>query len=139
MIAERVLMEAVPFELRDKHNTEVAEGVPTDIKVTSIRMAYLRIKPDQMENFTAAVKEEMEASLRVEPGVFALYAVTDKSDPTRIIFFEMYADEAAYQAHRETPHFQKYFQTTGDMIAERVLMESVPFELRDKHNTPTVQ
>lgn len=26
--------------------------------------------------------------------------------------------------------------TTKDMIAERVLLEAVPVELRDKHNTP---
>ena len=51
-------------------------------------------------------------------------------------FFEMYVDEKAYQTHRATPHFQKYFRTTKDMIADRVLVEAVPVELRDKYNTP---
>ena len=101
-----------------------------------MRSADWQIKPEHLEAFTTAVKEEMEAALRVEPGVLAIYAVADKNDPTRLTFIEMYADEDAYQIHRDTPHFQKYFHTTKDMIADRVLLEAVPVELRDKHNTP---
>lgn len=107
------------------------------VETASIRMAHLKIKESQLTAFTEAVKEEMEAALRVEPGVVAIYAVADKNDPAQMTFFEMYTDENAYQIHRETPHFQKYFQTTKDMIADRVLMEAVPVELRDKHNTPS--
>lgn len=105
-------------------------------EATAVRIAQLRIKQDQLEPFLTSVKEGMEAALRTEPGVIAIYAVADKNDPTKMTFFEMYVDENAYQTHRATPHFQKYFHTTKDMIAERVLLEAVPVELRDKHNTP---
>ena len=105
-------------------------------EATSVRIAHLTIKPGQLEAFMAAVREEMRDALRLEPGVVAIYAVADKNDPNKIMFFEMYVDEASYQIHRETPHFIKYFETTKDMIADRVLMEGVPVELRDKHNTP---
>ncbi len=111
-------------------------NIATAAEVTAVRIAHLQIKADQLEAFTKAVKEGMEASLRLEPGVIALYGVADKNDPTKLTFFELYLDDAAYQKHRETPHFQKYFNTTKDMIADRVLMEAVPLELRDKHNTP---
>ena len=100
---------------------------------TSVRIARLDIKPECLDAFLIAVREEMATSLRVEPGVIALYAVADKQDPTKMTFFEMYVDDAAYERHRNTPHFQKYFQTTKDMIARRVLLEAVPVELRDKH------
>ncbi len=103
----------------------------------SIRMAHLQIKQDQLPAFTASVKEEMEAALRVEPGVIAIYAAADTNDPTKMTFFEMYVDEASYQAHRDTPHFQKYFHITRDMITDRILLEAVPVELRDKRNTPS--
>lgn len=137
MIADRVLQEAVPVELRDRHNTPAAyarENKP--VNAAAIRIAYLHIKQDQLTPFLTAVKEGMEAALRTEPGVVAIYAVADKNDPTKMTFFEMYVDENAYQTHRATPHFQKYFHTTKDMIAERVLLEAVPVELRDKYNTP---
>jgi quinol monooxygenase YgiN len=104
----------------------------------SIRIAHLWIKPDQLYVFKEAVREEMRDALRMEPGVIAIYAVADKSDPTKIMFFEMYANEEAYRIHRETPHFKKYFDTTKDMIADRILLEGVPVELRDKHNTRPV-
>lgn len=104
---------------------------------TSIRMAHLQIKDNQLSAFNASVKEGMEAALHVEPGVIAIYAAADKSDPTKMTFFEMYVDEAAYQTHRDTPHFQKYFNTTKDMISDRILLEAVPVELKNKHNTPS--
>lgn len=100
---------------------------------TAVRIARLDIKPECLEAFLIAVREEMATSLRVEPGVIALYAVADRQDPAKLTFFEMYVDDAAYERHRNTPHFQKYFQTTKDMIARRVLLEAVPVELRDKH------
>lgn len=105
-------------------------------EATAIRMAYLRIKPERLEAFMALAREEMAASLRLEPGVTALYAVADKDDPARLTFFEMYADEQAYEAHRNTPHFQKYFHATKDMIEERILVQAVPAALYDKHTAP---
>jgi quinol monooxygenase YgiN len=78
------------------------------------------------------VKKEMEASIRVEPGVLAIYAVADKTDPAKLTFFEMYADEAAYLAHRETPHFKEYVESTKDMIKTRTLRETVPVQLSAK-------
>lgn len=115
----------------------LTEGQAQAAEPTSIRMAHLQIKEDHLSAFNTSVKEEMEAALRVEPGVIAIYAAADKNDPTKMTFFEMYVDEAAYQTHRDTPHFQKYFHTTKDMISDRILLEAVPVELRDKHNTPS--
>ena len=53
----------------------------------------------------------METSVRVEPGVLAICCVAEKDNPSRLRFFEIYADEAAYTSHRETAHFKKYAQT----------------------------
>ena len=105
---------------------------------TSVRIARLDIKPECLDAFLIAVREEMATSLRVESGVIALYAVADTQDPTKMTFFEMYVDDAAYERHRNTPHFQKYFQTTKDMIARRVLLEAVPVELRDKRTPAAI-
>ena len=66
-----------------------------------VRMAELEIEPAKLEAFKASVKEEMEISVRVEPGVLAIYAVAEKEHPAKLRFFEMYADEAAFQVpHR---------------------------------------
>ena len=97
-----------------------------------VRIAELEIDPAQLDAYKAAVKEEMETSVRVEPGVLAIYAVAEKDNPTRLRFFEIYADEAAYKSHRETDHFKKYAETTKDMIKSRKLIETVPIQLSAK-------
>lgn len=117
------------------HGTPAAKAAnaPEPARATTVRIAQLDIKPEFLEAFTAAVREGMETALRVEPGVFAIYAVADRQNPAKLTFFEMYVDDDAYERHRNTPHFQKYFHTTKHMIARRVLLEAVPVELRDKH------
>src|SRR4051812_30787542 len=77
-------------------------------RVPFVRIAELEIDPAQREAYKAAVKEEMETSVRVEPGVLAIYAVAEKDNPSKLRFFEMYADKAAYNAHIESAHFTKY-------------------------------
>ena len=86
-------------------------------------MAELEIVPDQLEAYKTAVKEEIEASIRLEPGVLGIYSMALQDNPTHLRFFEIYADEAAYRQHIESPHFKKYVETTKSMIAGRKLFE----------------
>ena len=97
-----------------------------------VRMAYIEVKPELRDAFIANVTQGMRTSVQIEPGVLALYCVADKENPERLIFFEIYASEDAYQAHRATPHFKKYIETTKDMSVSKSLLETMPVELRDK-------
>lgn len=97
-----------------------------------VRIAELEIDPAQLELYTAALKEEIETSIRLEPGVLTLYAVAEKDHPTRIHIFETYADEAAYEAHLETPHFKKYKVSTQAMVKSLKLIETTPILLGAK-------
>ena len=91
-----------------------------------VRLAKLVIDSTQLENYKAALKEEIETSVRIEPGVKTLYAVTEKDNPTHITILEIYADTAAYKAHLQTPHFMKYKTGTKDMVKSLELVETVP-------------
>ena len=97
-----------------------------------VRVADIEVDPEQREAFVSAVKHEMAESVRVEPGVLALYAVAEKDAPSRLRFFEIYASEAAYDAHLASPHFRKYRTTTESMIRSRALLETVPIQLSSK-------
>jgi quinol monooxygenase YgiN len=97
-----------------------------------VRVADIEVDPAQREAFISAVKEEMDEALRLEPGVLAIYALAEKDVPSRLRFFEMYADEAAYNAHLESPHFRKYRMTTEPMVRSRTLTETVPIQLSSK-------
>ena len=52
-----------------------------DSKEPYVRVAEIGIDPAQLEPYKAAVKEQIEAAVRLEPGVLALYSVTDKENP----------------------------------------------------------
>jgi len=54
-----------------------------------VRVAEIEIDPSQIEPYKAAVKEQIEAAVRLEPGVLALYSVADKENPSHVFVFEM--------------------------------------------------
>ena len=91
-----------------------------------VRLAKLVIDSTQLENYRAFLKEEIETSVRVEPGVLTLYAVAEKNNPTHITILEIYADSTAYKAHLKTPHFIKYKNGTSTMVKSLQLVEAIP-------------
>jgi len=103
-----------------------------DTKLPYVRIAELEIDPAQLESFKSAIRESVETAVRVEPGVLALYAVSDQDHPARVRVFEIYADADAYKTHLETPHFKKFRATTETMVTSRTLINAVPIALSDK-------
>jgi quinol monooxygenase YgiN len=99
-----------------------------------VRLAELQIDPGQLEQYLTLLREEVETSIRVEPGVLTLYAVQLKSDPTHVRLFEMYADSNAYNAHIASPHFRAYKIGTQAMVKSLVLHETDPIMLGTKRS-----
>lgn len=86
---------------------------------TQTRLVNVTVKLEHNIQFSKIIQAEMAQSLKVEDGVLAMYVATKQDLPNDWIFFEIYADEAAYQAHRETPHFKDYLKQTDKMIADK--------------------
>ncbi|HZQ94457.1 MAG TPA: putative quinol monooxygenase [Candidatus Sulfotelmatobacter sp.] len=105
-----------------------AESVATPI----VRIAELQIDPGQLDAYKRALKEEIETSIRVEPGVLTLYAVSLKGHPEQIRLFETYKDAAAYESHLQSPHFKAYKRRTQQMVKILNLVETEPILLGSK-------
>lgn len=97
-----------------------------------VRLAELEIDPAQLDAYKAYLKEEIEASIHVEPGVLTLYAVSVKGQPNQIRLFEMYASPAAYQSHLQSEHFKTYKTATTSMVKSLRLIETDPLVLGTK-------
>ena len=91
-----------------------------------VRLAKLTIDSAQLENYKAFLKEEIEASIKLEPGVLTLYATFEKNKPTHLTILEIYANKNAYEKHIQTPHFKKYKVGTNGMVKALELVETVP-------------
>lgn len=94
-----------------------------------VRIAELEIDPSFLVEYRAALKDEIESSLRLEPGVLALQAVSIKGRPAHVRIFEIYADDSAYRSHLETPHFKRYKAITQPMVKSLTLIETDPIAL----------
>jgi quinol monooxygenase YgiN len=97
-----------------------------------VRIAELEIDPSQLAAYKAALKEEIEASIRLEPGVSALYAVSVKDQPSQVRLFESYSSQSAYESHLRTAHFLKYKASTQTMVKSLTLIETDPILLGSK-------
>ncbi|MBR0955017.1 putative quinol monooxygenase [Bradyrhizobium canariense] len=97
-----------------------------------VRVAEIEIDPTQLDAYKAAVKEQIQLAIESEPGVLALYSVSDKDNPALVFVFEMYADLDAYKAHLETEHFKKYKIGTQGMVKSLKLRETLPILLGAK-------
>lgn len=115
-------------------NSRIAYGQSRMQDERIVRLAELDIDPAQLESYKAALQEEITESIRVEPGVLTLYAVSVKGQPSQVRIFEMYANEAAYRSHLETPHFTKYKAGTQGMVRALRLVETDPISLSAKPN-----
>lgn len=80
------------------------------------RIAKIKVDASQLDKYTFALKEQMNAAIKLESGVLSYTAVADKKDPTLITILEVYANLEAYQSHILTPHFKKYKETVKDMV-----------------------
>ncbi len=96
---------------------------PTGQTTTSpyIRIAELEVDPEKSTDFAAAAARIAASALQTEPGCLALLSTADIDTPNRFTIFEIYRDEAAYQAHLTTPHFKAFRAATDDIVLSRRL------------------
>jgi autoinducer 2-degrading protein len=78
----------------------------------------LQIKPENVEKFMAGLLANAREA-RKEPGCRQFEALIDTSDPTKVMLFEVYDDEKAFEAHQQTPHFKKYLADAVPLLAAR--------------------
>jgi len=63
--------------------------------------------PEDREEINSALTG-LAAASREEPGCLVFVPCTVEGDPDHVLIWEQYADQAAAEAHRTTPHFKKY-------------------------------
>jgi 4-carboxymuconolactone decarboxylase len=112
-----------PLERRVRPHTNTTVVLNGGMRME--RIANIVVEAQHLENYRAALKEEIETSIKLEPGVLTLYAVSAREDPTRFVILEIYADQTAYEAHIKTPHFLKYKSVTQGMVKSLELVDAV--------------
>ena len=94
-------------------------------KITAILVA----KPGKAEAL-ANLLREMTTPSRSEPGNLRWDVWLDQSDANRFVLDELFVDDNAIEAHRESPHFKRYAAQVGE-LAERTPITSRPFDITE--------
>ena len=77
----------------------------------------VQVKPKHVSEFLEVVRYDAEHSEKDEPGCLRFDVIQDWDDPNHFYLYEIYRDEAALQAHRQTPHFKLFFEKSRPWLA----------------------
>ena len=83
-----------------------------------INAVDLVVIPSEMPKFLEAIKENGASAVK-EPGCREFNITVLANNPNHVFLYEVYDNEAALNAHRQTEHFKKYQAATANMIADR--------------------
>ena len=98
----------------------------TDVLI--VRIAEIEVYPEYLSEYLAFATEVDRLSVEREPGVICLFPMQDPADSCQIRILEIYANDAVYQAHLKTDHFQKYKQGTLKMVKSLKLNTMRPMD-----------
>lgn len=87
--------------------------MPNSLLIVHVDVAVV---PEARDAFLTATDENATAS-RNEPGIVRFDVLSDRADPTHVVLVEIYRDEAAAAAHKDTAHYQRWRDTVAPMMA----------------------
>lgn len=99
-----------------------------------VRLSTVEVYPQYLQEYLRFATEVGEISLRTEPGVLTMYAVSEKENPCIVTILETYASADAYKAHIASAHFQKYKQGTLHMVKSLKLIDQTPLNTANRIN-----
>jgi (4S)-4-hydroxy-5-phosphonooxypentane-2,3-dione isomerase len=68
----------------------------------------IRIKPENVDAFMKRALDNAREARKVDP-----------KDATRVMLYEIYNDEQAFETHQQTAHFKKYVAEAVPLLASR--------------------
>jgi (4S)-4-hydroxy-5-phosphonooxypentane-2,3-dione isomerase len=83
-----------------------------------IVQVHVHVKPDQVEAFITATKENAKKSAGKEPGVARFDVMQQADDPTRFLLSEIYRTPEDAARHKETRHYVHWREIAEPMMAE---------------------
>jgi quinol monooxygenase YgiN len=78
---------------------------------------HVRVKSEFVSAFRKATIENASQSI-LEPGIARFDVIQQNDDPTKFVLVEVYRNDAATAAHKETAHYVEWRDTVAPMMAE---------------------
>ncbi len=82
-------------------------------------IAKLKVKAGNESTFRQAADKMIAHVKTNEPGTRTYILHRSTSDPTEFVFYEVYADQAAFAAHGGSEPMQQFFGAVGGLLEGR--------------------
>lgn len=78
-----------------------------------------RLREEHRERFMQRMRQQAKDSLEKESGCQQFDVAVHSEDPCRVFLYELYDDEAAFQAHLQSAHFKDFDRTTAGWFEDK--------------------
>jgi quinol monooxygenase YgiN len=82
-------------------------------------VAEFEVKPEAIDAFLAAAVADASASVANEPGCRQFDVTRSTEAPNRILLYEVYDSQAAFDAHLEMPHLKTFRDRIEPLVLSR--------------------
>ena len=83
-----------------------------------VLVVNLKIKPENVDRFMRELLANSKAA-RGEKGCKQFEVLVDPADKMKVLLYEVYDDEKAFEAHQQTAHFKRYLAEAVPLLAAR--------------------
>jgi (4S)-4-hydroxy-5-phosphonooxypentane-2,3-dione isomerase len=83
-----------------------------------VLVVNIKIKQESVDKFMQALTVNAREA-RTEQGCKQFDVLVDPKDKTKVMLYEVYTDEKAFEVHQQTPHFKKYLAEAVPLLASR--------------------
>lgn len=83
-------------------------------------LVTIHIQPERRDAFLESMLDDARGSVNDEPGCYRFDVLQDDNDPNTIYLYEIYKDQAAFDAHGKAPHFIRWRDTVKDWYASPI-------------------
>ena len=92
-----------------------------------VSMTIVEVKPENLENFKALIKQEMTRAVAEEEGVLGLFATDEQGEKNyRLHTMEIYTNEDAQKKYLSSEKYQAYRKEADKMLSSRQVFENYP-------------
>ena len=94
----------------------MTKAFPVAMAGGHVVMAELEVRPERTDEFIALAQSFAAECQDLEAGCQQFQVVSLASTPNRVLFYEVYDDGAAFEAHRASDHLVRFKAAFRDLV-----------------------
>jgi len=84
-------------------------------------LVNVTVRREMLAEFERAILSNADSARTREPGCLRFDVSQKEDEPAQWLFYEVYKDSAAFEAHRASPHFAAYQEVADRALVSKTL------------------